>query len=230
MSPDDQALRARLGELAEQYGDHPLVAELRGLTERHLRLVRQTAKITRISDRLQIELKTANQALALASQTDPLTGLPNRRYMVERLRVELSRVTRGTRPFALIMADIDHFKPINDQRGHDAGDMVLIETGRTLRAGLRGHDAIARWGGEEFLILLPDADAGTALTVAEKLRERVAAQAVALPNGPAITVTVSLGVAVLDPTAPLDACLLAADRALYAAKAAGRDRCVLAGR
>ena len=99
---------------------------------------------------------TSARKLTVAARTDHLTGLPNRRHLIELMESEVSRVARGGRPFCLLMADLDDFKLINDRHGHDAGDAVLRETARRLRNAVRRQDSIARWGGEEFLFLLPD--------------------------------------------------------------------------
>ncbi|WP_372394334.1 diguanylate cyclase [Azospirillum sp. HJ39] len=213
---------ARLSENGE-YASHPLMDEFRALAADHLKLMRQLTKIAKISDRIQTDTRQMTHALHAASQTDPLTELPNRRHMIERLDAELCRIGRSGGGFALIMLDIDHFKQINDAFGHAAGDHVLVEIAGLLRRNLRGHDLCARWGGEEFLVLLPDADRTQAETVAEKLRGLVARQPI-VHRGHGIAITLSLGVAAHRPGGTTDACIQAADDALYVAKRAGRNR------
>ncbi|WP_042695875.1 diguanylate cyclase domain-containing protein, partial [Azospirillum sp. B506] len=207
----------------EEYASHPLMTEFGALADEHMKLMRQLTKIAKISDRIQTDTRQMARALHAASQTDPLTELPNRRLMIERLEAELCRVGRSGGGFAMIMLDIDHFKEVNDAFGHAAGDQVLVEVATLLRRNLRGHDLCARWGGEEFLILLPDSNQTQAEMVAEKLRQIIAHHPVVhQDNG--ITVTLSLGVCAYRPGQTADACIQAADDALYIAKRAGRNR------
>ncbi|KAA0593957.1 diguanylate cyclase (GGDEF)-like protein [Azospirillum lipoferum] len=225
MMLQEQKLQDWLARLAchEEYAGHPLMDEFRALADEHMKLMRQLTKIAKISDRMQTDTRQMARALHAASQTDPLTELPNRRHMIERLEAELCRVGRNGGGFALIMLDIDHFKEVNDAFGHAAGDFVLVETADLLRRNLRGHDLCARWGGEEFLILLPDADQVQAEAVAEKLRQLVAHHPIVHQNH-GISVTLSLGVAAYHQGRSADACIQAADDALYIAKRAGRNR------
>jgi diguanylate cyclase (GGDEF)-like protein len=159
--------------------------------------------------------------LAELAVTDELTQVANRRFLLERLVREVDRARRGTRPLAVLMLDLDHFKRVNDEYGHQRGDEVLRGVARELRAQLRRIDTVGRYGGEEFVVLLPDTARAQALHVAEKLRESV--KHAAFPDG--LTMTISIGVAGLpeDASEP-DALIEAADRALFAAKRAGRDR------
>lgn len=165
---------------------------------------------------------------------DPLTGLYNRRYAVPRLRRMLYAARSNQQPLAILALDLDRFKGINDTLGHAAGDAVLIETARRLAEAVRPRDLVARSGGEEFWIALPDTDAGRARQVAQALRQRIRANPVPLADraGP-VRVTISIGVAVADPARPgeeaLEAVLERADRALYAAKAEGRDQVSCSG-
>ncbi|CAO3434413.1 response regulator receiver modulated diguanylate cyclase [Azospirillum doebereinerae] len=217
----------RLSE-TEGYDAHPLMDEFRTLAKEHLKLMRQLTKIAKISDRMQTDTRQMAQTLHAASQTDPLTDLPNRRHMIERLESELGRIARHGGGFTLIMLDIDHFKAINDDFGHTVGDMALVETARLLRQNLRNHDLCARWGGEEFLILLTQTDQEQAQVVAEKLRRLVAGHRIPHRDHD-IRLTVSLGVATHRPDWSAHACIQAADDALYVAKRAGRDRWAVLG-
>ena len=159
-----------------------------------------------------------------AARHDPLTGLLNRRALEEALEQETRRAGRMGRPFAVAMLDIDHFKAINDRHGHAAGDHVLKEIARVLRARLRSTDAIARWGGEEFLALLPETSPVDALAVGEAMRRAVRDATIAW-EGDAVTVTVSVGIAGWDALRDDAGSLVdRADEALYRAKRAGRDR------
>jgi diguanylate cyclase (GGDEF)-like protein len=164
--------------------------------------------------------------LEQVARTDPLTGLANRRDIIEKIELERTRCLRSGRPFALVMADIDQFKAINDQHGHGVGDRVLIEVARRLRARVRGQDCVARWGGEEFLLLLPDTDMGGAAALSEQLRATVAGSPCDI-DGQAIDLSLTLGVCQFRSGMSLDDCVQVADEALYAGKRAGRNRVVL---
>jgi diguanylate cyclase (GGDEF)-like protein len=156
---------------------------------------------------------------------DPLTGLFNRRYMVETLEREVHRARRAGRPMAVLMVDVDGFKAQNDAFGHDAGDTVLRELAALLQGSLRKEDVACRYGGEEFVLVLPDAAFGSAARRAEQLREAIRGMAVPYKDRLLGPVTVSIGVAAF-PDHGLDATTLleAADVALYQAKREGRDR------
>jgi len=225
MMLQEQKLQDWVARLAanEDYAAHPLMQEFRALANDHLKLMRQLTKIAKISDRMQTDTRQMARTLHAASQTDPLTDLPNRRQMIERLEAELCRVGRTGGGFTLIMLDIDHFKDVNDAFGHAAGDHVLVEAAGLLRRNLRLHDLCARWGGEEFLILLPGSDQVQAEAVAEKLRQIIAHHPFVHQDS-SITVTLSLGVASYRQGQTADACIEAADDALYIAKRAGRNR------
>jgi diguanylate cyclase (GGDEF)-like protein len=159
--------------------------------------------------------------------TDGLTGLPNAGSVRETLTRMAAQAVRSNGQLSAIALDLDHFKSLNDRYGHQAGDEVLAAVGAALRSGLRISDFAGRWGGEEFVILLPDTDAAGAAEVAAKLHELVGG--IRIPSVP-VGVTASLGVAAIpEHAAEPDKLLRAADRALYAGKAAGRDRVVVAG-
>ena len=181
----------------------------------------------RSSDQLLSELQQANWALEQLAHTDALTGLLNRRAVDERLQSEWSRLQRTPGRAAVLLLDIDHFKRINDQHGHPAGDAVIRRVAEVINIIARGMDVAARYGGEEFLILLPHTDAQGAYIVAERLRERIAADTMA-HEGLALSAQVSLGVAELraEDRSHLD-WLARADRALYQAKQTGRNRTVM---
>lgn len=164
--------------------------------------------------------------LEALANTDALTGLPNRRALyaaIERV-LELS-ARRPDQPACLVLLDLDHFKGINDRYGHNAGDVVLAQASDRLRVGLRGSDTVGRWGGEEFLVVLPGADAPGAEQVAERLRREIGAH----PFPEVGRVTASLGVAQAEPGDDLGRWVARADAALYRAKASGRDRVCVGG-
>lgn len=155
---------------------------------------------------------------------DPLTGVANRQALLMRADEELGRAARYKRPLAVVMVDLDHFKRLNDTHGHEAGDVVLRTVAQRLAENVRAVDLLGRFGGEEFLLVLPETDADAAATVAEKLRRIVAGTPVRLPDGHEVTVTLSAGVAG-GPGEILghDMLLRDADAALYSAKALGRN-------
>lgn len=167
---------------------------------------------------------TSARKLAVAARTDHLTGLPNRRHLIELMDLEVNRVRRGGRPFCLLIADLDDFKVINDRYGHDAGDAVLREAAVRLRNAVRKHDALARWGGEEFLFLLPDSSKAGALALANKLRERIAAEPFVVGAGEPVAVTLTIGFSEYQPGMTLEDCIKAADTALYQGKQSGKNR------
>lgn len=179
--------------------------------------------------RLQDELVLKNAALAQLSSVDALTGLRARRFVDEILNVEFLRARRYRTPLALVMADIDHFKRINDGSGHPAGDSVLRDLGALFQSIVRRTDVASRYGGEEFLLVHPQSTATGAARMAERLREAVAAARFETQGG-TLRVTLSLGVAEYDRrmASPRDL-IAAADRALYAAKRGGRNRVMVAG-
>lgn len=156
--------------------------------------------------------------------TDSLTGLLNRRRMIEQGGAELLRVVRYGQPCALLMLDLDHFKSINDGYGHAAGDSILVTVSAAVGGLLRETDFFGRIGGEEFAILLPQTDRDGAINLAERLRGVVNDIRLGLPDGRVIGVTVSIGVTHLrDSDSRFEDALVRADAALYAAKAAGRN-------
>jgi diguanylate cyclase (GGDEF)-like protein len=164
-----------------------------------------------------------NARLAREARTDALTALPNRAHAQDLFAGFEQQCAQG-RPTALMLLDLDHFKQINDRHGHAAGDAVLVASARALRRLLRRSDGLARWGGEEFLAWLPATDGASALGVADKLREQFALAEHALPGGGTLRATLSAGVATLVPGETVYAALERADRALYRAKRAGRNR------
>lgn len=157
------------------------------------------------------------------AHTDQLTRLPNRHRLWQRLEGEQLRSQHAGRPFVLVMADIDHFKSINDRHGHAAGDRVLRHVSEVLTACLREQDTVGRWGGEEFLLVLPQMHLPEGLRAAERMREAIAKSTLLL-DGKGLSVTASFGVGVSAPGQDLDQLLRLADAALYRAKAAGRNR------
>jgi diguanylate cyclase (GGDEF)-like protein len=164
----------------------------------------------------------SEQRLRTIASTDPLTGALNRRAMVD----EVEAVPAAGKPSTLMLADIDLFKRINDEHGHEVGDRVLVRVVDTIAAVVRPQDRIARWGGEEFLICVVG-DASQAAIVAERVRADVAALRI-VDQGRTLTVTVTIGVAVRRPGETIERCVARADAALYRGKQAGRNRVMIA--
>jgi diguanylate cyclase (GGDEF)-like protein len=180
----------------------------------------------------QLGLAVANlklrETLRNQSIRDPLTGLFNRRYLEETLEREVRRAERSRTPLGVVMIDLDHFKPFNDTYGHEAGDVLLREFGRLLQSCVRGGDVACRYGGEEFMLILPGADVGTTRQRAERIRESVKHLFVSHRGQSVGAVTMSAGIAAFpEHGATGEALTQAADAALYRAKTEGRDRVVV---
>jgi diguanylate cyclase (GGDEF)-like protein/PAS domain S-box-containing protein len=172
----------------------------------------------------QRQLERHNAALAVLAATDGMTGIANKRTLLERLAVELSRVAQRAAPLSLVLMDVDHFKSYNDQFGHPAGDQVLTQVAKLLLANARSSDLVARYGGEEFVLLLPNTSDAGARRMAERCRA-----AIAQAPFPHRAVTASFGVATVHgPAGSAGELLERADQALYVAKRQGRDRVVSA--
>lgn len=183
----------------------------------------EMANLNRELQKKNRALNRANATITELMRTDPLTGLANRRFFMEILEKEISLARRHRAPLSLIMVDLDHFKKINDAYGHDQGDEVLKAFAALLQRHTRKEDLPARFGGEEFILILPHADLINALATAERVRQEQ--EAVLLP-GIGIRVTASFGVSQFISTDDLESLIKRADEALYAAKASGRNRVV----
>jgi two-component system cell cycle response regulator len=176
---------------------------------------------------VQSELKAAHDELAARATTDALTGLPNHRALVSAIDRELERVHRSGRNFALAFLDVDHFKALNDTLGHRAGDNALRELGQVLRATLRSVDTVGRWGGEEFIVLLPELDPDQALTAAERLRAAVAQHRFSAVGEAHLTCSIGVASRPQDGI-DRDTLFAAADQAMYVAKQLGRNQAIAA--
>lgn len=186
--------------------------------------------LTEVFNGMVARLREGRQQLEVLLVTDPLTGIWNRRHLMETLESETHRATRSKSPFAILMVDVDRFKKFNDTHGHIAGDEALKVVAGVLQEATREIDHVARYGGEEFLVVLPDTDIDGAIKAAERIRERLAERSVAVGEQ-AATLTVSTGVAEFpaDGDSP-EALIASADAALYQAKRRGRDRVVCVSR
>ncbi|MBI2382233.1 MAG: GGDEF domain-containing protein [Gammaproteobacteria bacterium] len=219
---EEKELEQRLERVFREHEDNPLLEEIEWLAGKYLRLERKLHKITRISDKVQAQVMELNTRLGNLAATDQLTGLLNRRGMYEHLEAEMSRLSRDGAPFGLMVIDIDYFKRINDSHGHALGDWALQTVAQTLQSRCRSYDSCSRWGGEEFLFLLPGSSRDTLAQIAQKLVEAV--RGIAAPaEAPGLTLSISVGGYLCQAAEPLQQSIQKADDAMYQAKQEGRD-------
>ncbi|WP_077530536.1 GGDEF domain-containing protein [Vreelandella utahensis] len=189
-------------------------------------IVASSLVLTGLTHAYEYAREQAEKQLRMLAATDSLTGLPNRKRLKEVLEHVAEQSRRLGTGFSLLGMDLDHFKGINDRYGHDVGDQVLCRLSEILRGRLRSIDTPARWGGEEFFVLLPGTDAAGARHIAETIRAELASSPVTV-EGEVIAVTISIGIAEFPGDgAAISDLLVCADRRLYAAKEAGRNRVV----
>ena len=186
--------------------------------------------LTEVFNGMVDRLREGREQLEMLLTTDPLTGISNRRHLMETMKNEARRSHRSRKSFAILMVDVDHFKKFNDTHGHIAGDEALKAVAEILQTGTREVDHVARFGGEEFLVVLSDTDIAGAAVAAERIRERLAKRSVAVGKR-SVKLTVSTGVAEfpIDGDSP-EALIVSADAALYEAKRSGRNRVMRASR
>ena len=221
---EDEAVRAAEDLLGTPTaGVGTLRAGLRKLADRYRRLLRRMGKILLISDGYQARLMDMNVRLNLLAHTDGLTGLANRHAGMERLEAERSRAERHGQPLSVAIADVDGFKAVNDALGHEAGDVLLRELGQLLRSQMRKEDTCARWGGEEFILVLPETGGEAAEAFLSKLLAAVRRMRVPY-RGQSLQCTLSAGCASLAAGRSSDDLLRLADAGLYKAKKSGKDR------
>jgi len=181
--------------------------------------IRKKRYTERLRDSVQLSIE--------AAVTDPLTGLYNRRYMETHVGTLVDQAAARNKPLSVLVLDIDYFKSINDTYGHDAGDDVLQDFAIRIRKSIRGIDLACRYGGEEFVVVMPETDMAVATMVAERLRRRIASEPFPIQKGTrTIEVTISIGIAALAPDDDAAAVIKRADQALYRAKRDGRNRVV----
>lgn len=232
-------LRAALADLYAEFGDlvHQLdrimhisdryqsVSREQSLSlhERYRKQLRQLEKMARISDRYQLMMRDLNEALKDASLRDALTGIGNRRMLMERVKSEAARAERTGRPLTVAMVDVDRFKEVNDAYGHETGDRVLVEIARAISAGVRDYDLCGRWGGEEFMVIMPEIGASEGLGVVERIRAAVDDLEVRVGSA-RISLSASCGVAEHRAGTNVTETINRADLALLAAKRSGRNR------
>ncbi len=225
---DEELLASALEAGANEYITKPVMPRvLEARMNVALRIVRLQQEVVR--DREQIrhqlaDLAVLNRMLEQAALTDPLTGLPNRRYALDRLEQEWSASKRHNNPLTCMHMDLDHFKSVNDTHGHDAGDRVLREISAVLRKALRTTDVLCRIGGEEFLVICRETTTEQALVCAERLRQNVGESRIGIGDTQ-VAITISIGIAARDTSTPDSETLIKhADVATYASKTAGRNR------
>ncbi|HYM48481.1 MAG TPA: diguanylate cyclase [Burkholderiaceae bacterium] len=214
--------RDELGDLARAF--NAMTAKLRQVLESlEQRVAERTAELSRVNETLESEIavrKEFEEELARQATTDPLTGAYNRLKFNSELVDEIHRAQRYGESLSLAMIDVDHFKAINDTHGHQAGDMVLVHLTQLISANLRETDKLARWGGEEFMILLPNTPLDAAARLAEKLRLVVAQADIGAVRG----ITCSFAVTQFRPGESIETLTARLDEALYRAKHDGRNR------
>lgn len=202
-------------------------AELLARVNAHLTLRQYQRELATTNQKLrQINeaLLESQRKLEIAARTDPLTQLSNRRDIIEKIEMEKVRIKRHHKPFTLILCDIDNFKAFNDTFGHDCGDFILVSIANMMRAMIREQDQLARWGGEEFLFLLPETKLESGAIVAEKIRNVIATHHFDY-KAHVLSVTMTFGVSTCQThTIDIDDCIKQADRALYKGKHAGKNR------
>lgn len=196
--------------------------ELKKSREELMRYTQQMEELIKEINQKNEQLKEAYDNISRAAMTDLLTGLPNRRYMIEKIKDEMARFKRYGRVFSFILGDIDFFKKINDRFGHECGDYVLKAIAELMKSKLREQDIVCRWGGEEFLLLLPETDLNGALAIAERLRKGIEALKMVY-EGSSVKVTITMGVAVFSKDSGVDEAIKKADDALYIGKGKGRN-------
>jgi two-component system cell cycle response regulator len=190
-------------------------------------MARLAEEMARTESALQ-QVMHANEKLEHLAAVDPLTGVANRRVFIERAEQEIARARRGAAPFSLLALDLDNFKRINDNFGHQVGDAVLKRVAAACLGAIQAHDCLARVGGEEFMVLLPHTMREVALEIGERIRIEIQSAQLSAPGSDPFSITVSIGISQFGPDGEtIDALLRAADQRLYRAKSHGRN-CVIA--
>lgn len=216
-----QSSLGREAASALDIGANDILPKAASVEELAIRIRKQVAR-KRANDQLRHNMRDGLKAAV----TDSLTGLYNRRYTTQHLDRLAERSATKRRSYAIMLADLDFFKQVNDQYGHAAGDEVLRVFSQRLKDNLRAADLLSRWGGEEFLIAMPDTDIGAARASAQRICDMMARSPITLPDGQEITVTLSAGVAIGRAGQDVEALIAQADQALYTAKDRGRNQVV----
>ncbi|MDD2365141.1 MAG: GGDEF domain-containing protein [Desulfuromonadaceae bacterium] len=209
------------------HDSNPLMIEYRLLYEEYSALKNRARLLDRENQSLKTQLTEMDRSLDLATRIDPMTGLPNRRDIMEKMERELSRAQRHLRTFSVMLLDLDNFKQLNETHGYNDGDDVLVEVARVLMSCVRNEDVCARWGGEEFLFLLTETSIDGAITLARKILESISMTEFKA-NHPGIRITASIGISEYRVEQSLSECVNQADKALRQAKLGGKNRFMIA--
>lgn len=220
---DQEAFQA-LEATHEALYNHVGILARRAWLDDKVPVVEYDALLAKIDAFKEQSRRLAKAFRAALSDLDPLTGVQTRGNMERDLRREQQRALRTSQPCCLTLVDIDYFKKVNDNHGHLVGDQVLAAVTRTLEDSLRPYDSIYRFGGEEFMVCLPDTGPEEARLVLERIRKKIGAMVVDIGDAETLSVTVSVGVAQLAPRRPIEEIIERADKALYVAKESGRDQ------
>ncbi len=212
---------------SRQFSGNSLLPEFGRLLEQFKRLAFQADATARENKRLKTQLVEMSRSLELTTRVDLMSGLANRRDILKKIEQEYSRALRHHRVFSLILADIDSFKIINDFYGFNFGDEVLVEIANVLKSCIRSEDVCARWGGEEFLFLLPETPIEGAVAVAHKICQSIAMTEFRV-NKPGVRVTMSVGVSCYSEGQTTFDCIALAEQALQQAKQSGRNQYAVA--
>ena len=207
------------------HDSNPLMVESRLLYDEYCALKRRSETLARENSGLRTQLGEMNRSLDLATRIDPMTGLANRRDIMEKMERELSRSERHQRTFSVMLVNLDNFKQLNEKYGYNDGDDVLVEVARVLMGCARNEDVCARWGGEEFLFLLTETSLDGGLTLARKVLESISMTEFKA-NRSGIRITASIGLCGYQAGRSIIECVSRADQALRKAKQAGKNRVV----
>jgi len=207
--------------------DNQLLEEFTLLSKCYEELKQQVNKLSSENEQLKTELVNMVRSLDLASRVDGMTGLANRRDIMEKIDREATRSQRHRHPFTIMLINVDDFKKVNDTHGYNSGDDVLVELARVLRSCVRNEDICARWGGDEFLFLLPETNVESSLPVANKVLEAINMTEFKA-NKPGIHVTVSIGVCEHEPAQSVHETISRVHQALLNAKRGGKNRSIIA--
>lgn len=199
--------------------------ELKRSQEALVSNINELKRTNEVLEKINKELEETRNELVLAATTDPLTNIYNRRKFIELMEIESARFNRNGLPFSLVLADIDNFKIFNDRHGHSCGDFILVSIAKIIQKILRTQDSLARWGGEEFIMLLPDTSIEDGYNVAEKIRKEIAS-AIFEYIDKKLTVTMTFGLSEIAPSMTLSTLINEADKALYEGKDRSRN-CVV---
>lgn len=212
--------------LDHSHDNNPLMIEYRLLYDEYCTMRHRVQILDKENQGLKTQLSEMDRSLDLATRIDPMTGLANRRDIMEKMERELSRAQRHLRTFSVMLVDLDDFKIINQKHGYNDGDDVLVEVARVLMSCVRNEDVCARWGGEEFLFLLTETNIEGAVTLANKILESISMTEFKA-NRPGIRITASIGLSEYKPEQSLSDCVAEADKALRLAKLGGKNRFML---